>query len=414
MPVTVWSRLASILGRLPKWLAVSALIAVTLFLLFVAFKVYQFLRVFDDSLGVLSEQYGMNQWLARALAAGFFVPVAWGAKHALFGVWKSGIGKKLMTGGYTALYCVGMYLVSRNAAFSHSTGAALQWCATTPEGERCFDSPGYDPKYGLKLEAVTPEARMVRERRRLGAVPHAASISDIAKLQLFDPLTGAPRYWYYESADGAFELFDSPGFHPQTQTALQPVTVAVVRRIQEWQQRSHAAADKTSRDAFANRYVDRSARAGTSAQQWAVVITDSLEQTVSPLADAVADAIASRGMRAVHPFRPAFVQDKLNEQLFGGGPALVHKLSLGDVCAGVVVAKVSMTSSNSADVAGLVNTRLVAHVRLVAAGNGSILGDFEVHAQGAGFSREAAVTQALAHGAEALKNRVMDALGRAQ
>src|SRR5213075_709126 len=29
-------------GRLPKWLAVSALIAVTLFLLFVAFKVYQF------------------------------------------------------------------------------------------------------------------------------------------------------------------------------------------------------------------------------------------------------------------------------------------------------------------------------------------------------------------------------------
>jgi len=316
-PATVWSRLATILGRLPKWLAVSALIAVTLFLLFVAFKVYQFLRVFDDSLGVLSEQYGMNHWLARALAAGFFVPVAWGAKHALFGVWKTGIGKKLMTGGYTALYCVGMYLVSRNAAFSHSTGAALQWCATTPEGERCFDSPGYDPKYGLKLEAVTPEARMVRERRRLGTVPHAASVSDIAKLQLFDPLTGAPRYWYYESADGAFELFDSPGFHPQTQAALQPVTLPVVRRIQEWQQRKNAATANASREAFADRYVDRSARAGTSAQQWAVVITDSLEQAVSPLVEAAAEAIASRGMGAVHPFRPAFVQDRLNEQLFG-------------------------------------------------------------------------------------------------
>src|SRR5690349_16091638 len=49
-PATVWSRLKAISGRLPKWLAVSALIAVTLFLLFVAFKVYQFLRVFDDSL----------------------------------------------------------------------------------------------------------------------------------------------------------------------------------------------------------------------------------------------------------------------------------------------------------------------------------------------------------------------------
>ena len=65
-------------------------------------------------------------------------------------------------------------------------------------------------------------------------------------------------------------------------------------------------------------------------------------------------------------------------------------------------------------VAGLINTRLVAHVRLVASGNGSVLGDFEVQAQGAGFSREAAGTQALAHGAETLKSRLIDALGRAQ
>jgi hypothetical protein len=354
----------------------------------------------------------MNHWLARALAGGFFVPIAWGAKHAFFGVWKRGIGRKLTAGGYTALYCVGMYLVSRNAAFSHSTGAALQWCATTPEGERCFDSPGFDPKYGIKLEPVTPEARIVRERRRTGAVPHAASVSDIAKLQLFDPLTGAPRYWYSESSDGAFELFDSPGFHPQTQAALQPLTVAVVRRIQEWQQRKSAATENASREAFADRYVDRSARAGAGGQQWAVVITDSLAQTVSPLVDAAAEAIASRGMRAVHPFRPAFLKDGLNEQLFSGGPSLARRLSLGEVCAGVVVAKVSMTSSGSTDVAGLFNSRLGVHIRLVSSANGSILSDFEVQAQGAGFSREAAGTQALTRGAEVLKGRLMDALGR--
>jgi len=142
------------------------------------------------------------------------------------------------------------------------------------------------------------------------------------------------------------------------------------------------------------------------------VITDSLQQMVPSLVDAAAEAITSRAMRAAHPFRPAFLKDGLNEQLFGGAPTLVRRLSLGDVCAGVVVAKVSMTSSGSTDVAGLFNSRLGVHVRLVSSANGSILTDFEVQAQGAGFSREAAGTQALTRGAEALKARLIDAMGQ--
>ena len=100
---TLWTRLRSLLALSPRWLAWILVLAAGLFLLFVADRVYEFLKIFDNALAILAQQNGMNRWLARALAAGFFVPVAWGAKHSFFGVWKRGLRPKIVTGAYTAV-----------------------------------------------------------------------------------------------------------------------------------------------------------------------------------------------------------------------------------------------------------------------------------------------------------------------
>lgn len=52
-------------------------------------------------------------------------------------------------------------------------------------------------------------------------------------LVFFDPLTREPRVWYYESADGQYELFDAPGGHPRYGEDLRPITAEIVRELEQ-------------------------------------------------------------------------------------------------------------------------------------------------------------------------------------
>lgn len=57
------------------------------------------------------------------------------------------------------------------------------------------------------------------------------TIGSIETITFFDPLTGEPKAWYYAGNDGRIELFDGPGYHPQFNQRLSPITADAVNRI---------------------------------------------------------------------------------------------------------------------------------------------------------------------------------------
>lgn len=53
----------------------------------------------------------------------------------------------------------------------------------------------------------------------------------IPTLEFFDASTGTPQYWYHLRPSGEYEVYDAPGFHPQTRDSLRIVTPEVVTAI---------------------------------------------------------------------------------------------------------------------------------------------------------------------------------------
>ncbi len=408
------SRESEVKGRpplLPRWLVTTLVLVAAAILVFVVFRAlgaYEFIILFDDGVEVLAGQYGLNIWLARALVAVFFAPLAWGAKRGFFTVGKQTFRTKLLTGAYASLYFFGMYFVARNASFHHTTGEVLQWYAETPEGVRFFDSPGYDPKYGVKLAPVTPELRSALERRRRGDVPSPVAISQFAALQLFDPLTGTPRYWYYQSPTGEFELFDGPGFHPQNQQVLQPIGAAVVVEIRRSLENKRAATEEASRIAFVNRYIDPSTVRASGGRRWAVAITDSANASVPSLQAVAEEALSQRGIASVWPFRQPFFTEGLNRRINEGDVATVRSLSLRRCCEVVLLGSVDVGFTTSPEHQGLVTARMSVRLRVVSTENGRIMGQGDIQVVGAGFSVAAANSQALERVAAGLRQRLAE------
>ena len=138
-----------------------------------------------------------------------------------------------MIAGYLSGYFLVLYLAGRNSNFDQG-GQALKFCAETPEGLVCESEPGFDRKYGMKLEPMTAEQIIVRERRLRGQIPQRISVERADTIEFFDRLDGKPRVWYYDLPSGEIELYDRPGRHPTYGEELKPVaTRADVDRIQK-------------------------------------------------------------------------------------------------------------------------------------------------------------------------------------
>jgi len=132
---------------------------------------------------------------------------------------------------YTAGYYLAMYFLTQNIYFAHGTGEAIKYYAVTPEGYRFFDSPGFDPKYGMKLEKVTPDIARVYEMTK--GVPISSTPSNPDTMSaFFDPYTGAPATWYSQRPDGTLEFFKNPGYHPKYGTPLKPVTPEIIQQFE--------------------------------------------------------------------------------------------------------------------------------------------------------------------------------------
>lgn len=224
------SSVKAILSKLPAWVAYALLAGTLLFLLVVAYPAYNFLKDFNEAVSILSDRYGVNSWLAKAIAVAFLGPLAWGLKKSFFS-WEKRTEFRIATSIYACIYFLTMYWVSLEASFSHKTGETLQWYSETPEGIRFFDSPGYDQKYGIELKPATREIKVALERRKRGQVPKEMDLGAFESLELYDQLTGSARYWFGTTPAGDYTLYDGPGFDPKTQVLLRHVTPEVAQDI---------------------------------------------------------------------------------------------------------------------------------------------------------------------------------------
>ena len=182
---------------------------------------------FDYLSGKIISITGVNQYFAKAIVMALMIPLLWSFK------WTFSISSQRRKTGYTIVACytflffISMFFLTREQKFDFSTGQAMKYYAATPEGIRYFDAPGFDPKYGIPLKAV--DATVAKKEALQNRPPQKLD----EPRQFFDFVTREPLVWYYQGADGTFEFFDQPGFHPKYAQELKAITPEIVEKYEK-------------------------------------------------------------------------------------------------------------------------------------------------------------------------------------
>jgi tetratricopeptide (TPR) repeat protein len=106
--------------------------------------------------------------------------------------------------------------------FDPRTGEPIVWHVRNQRGDiELFDLMGFHPNSGEELVPVTREVASLWKEQSRRQPPKRI---DPEKRELFDPLTGEPRTWYWRNDKGEYEFYDNPGYHPRTGEPLTSLT----------------------------------------------------------------------------------------------------------------------------------------------------------------------------------------------
>lgn len=179
----------------------------------------------------------------------------------------------------------------------------------------------------------------------------------------FDLVTGRPKVWYARAANGAFSLFDGPGFDPTSRSRLQPLVPELVAEVEAWareeSERRRASAETQRREAERqeavrqetaareeqerrlDRYIDRSALGRTPARRAAVVhVLPNRDLDLDGLALRLRQAVGAAGFESIPLFRPAISRDGVDRELFAGSSSRSLQLRLASYSTMLVMAEV--------------------------------------------------------------------------
>jgi hypothetical protein len=183
--------------------------------------------LFTNIINKIAEQTGINKYIINIFIVLLIIPFIKSVLN-LFSLKKekrrSGLIFLII---FFVVYNFSLYLLTKDIYFNYSNGSSLKWYALTPEGVKYYDGPGTDPIYGIKLRPVTPE---IIKNLKLLTSSNFIPV-DPTTAQLFNPITGESKLWYYKHHDGAYDFFDKPGYHPINGEELKPVTKEVYN---EW------------------------------------------------------------------------------------------------------------------------------------------------------------------------------------
>lgn len=167
----------------------------------------------------IADVFDLNKHLAKAITLVVGVTAAYLAwKTFSLSAGRRKIGYFGILGlliGYSLLLWYGT-----KGHFFDPKGNSIKCYVLTHAGEvRYGEHPGIDPTTGRPCRPVTPELIDLLEEYRKGRRPQRITSSSPT---FFDPRSSEPSVWYFTDRDGAIEIFDLMGFHPETGRSYNP------------------------------------------------------------------------------------------------------------------------------------------------------------------------------------------------
>jgi len=103
-----------------------------------------------------------------------------------------------------------------------------------------------------------------------GQAPVALTPTEIDEGRLFDPSTGRSLIWYHKDANGAFRFYNGPGFDPESQEPLLPITKKIAPSVQNYIQNKKAAFSEQKRQEEMAALAEQNRLAAQEAEQAAL------------------------------------------------------------------------------------------------------------------------------------------------
>ncbi|MBK6900826.1 MAG: hypothetical protein IPH09_16775 [bacterium] len=385
-------------------LILGVLVFFVLIPIFIYSRVATVWEVFDKVVRSFTEELATPIWLTRGIVVLLILPFLWGLERTFAFSGRHRRAGLMVVVAYVSLYCFAMYGLERDANVSHKDGRSKKWYCISPEGYRVFDSPGYDPKYGLPLEPVTKEVIPLIEQQRRGGVT-AATDGPV----YFDPTSRRPLKWYWRSPEGRIELFDHPGFHPRYQDALREITPDIIREIEASerrgvelekrrdQQRALAGEEerRVAREvAFRDRYISATPRDRAGIGTIVLAVAAAGSSGAAPGEPAFVGAIARELQRAGYTVRDgvlstAAFSDGIVNRLAAGDRELMAQLGLDRVADHILVCRQETEYSEFRQLQHRITCKSSLQCNLVPTAGGSPRSEF-VSGAGLGSTREEA------------------------
>jgi hypothetical protein len=345
-------------------LFITLIFFIAILLFWEIFKFSIIVKTFNYVVQNIINVTGMSFWLAKGLVIIAIIPFFWAIGEVFKIKFKINIFKKrplksyrkaaaIVIVLYIALFFFSMYFFSRGTYFGHYKGEATKYYAMTPEGLRTFDSPGFDPKYGIELKPMTPKMIEQLERAKLGKKPKLVNMAQ--NIEYFDSITGEPKIWYFKDKEGNYDFFDQPGYHPVYWEELKPISKQVVmeykeymRQISERRITERLAEDEKkenerkeikkkeaeeSRRKYIETNIDTSIRNSPDKKDITILVFDKEADRVSSssiwIKDKIKESIAADNLVVVIDlFNNGFIESGNFEKIYNGNSGIIKDLGL--------------------------------------------------------------------------------------
>lgn len=393
---------------------VILIILLTLSILLPKFPLIMVKKVFNYVVENIVNVSGLSQWLVKGITVFALIPFYWAlmeVSNLNFRLFKRKSSHKKLSKfiifSYAGIFFLSMFFLSRGTYFGHNKGEATKYYANTPEGIRFFDSPGYDPKYGIKLEPVTPDLIEKHQKKLLGMQPKKLDIKTMEGTEFFDPITGDTKVWYFTDSDGNYEFYDAPGFHPVYKVELKPVTPEIIRDYQRKldenklkkaieQQKAIQAEEEKKLLSYRNKYLNLSVTNIPQSEEIAILIVDNSGNERTDINSKVASLAKSKHLNPVPGmFKVAFIKDGLMDKVLSGNLSYLKSLDIYKHVDNVVFGKVSFDTKINQELQGVLSTSASLEIKWIDCRQAGVAKSEVFYATGSGFSQSEAENSAI-------------------
>jgi hypothetical protein len=367
----------------------------------------------------------MSRWLAKGIVILLMLPFIWALSEIFRFRFKLNIFSKknrksfknlgiIVIVVYVGMFFISMYFLGKGTYFGHNTGEIMKWYADTPEGNKYYDSPGVDPVYGIKLKPVTSDLVINNKKKELGIKPNRITDADLDKFEFFDSNTAAPKVWVYRNAEGDYELFDHPGFHPKFKEELLPVTPEIVDQIMKKydeakkkkelieQSKVIEQANKIDQErtlikiANISKYINVSSEKAKNKKSVSILSIDENVKENNDVEQIIASSLISNGYAPISNFfKVPFINDGKFENLYMGDMSVERDLNLSAYFDYLILCKKKTNFNKQTDLNDIISASMIIEIRIIDVRNGQIIKSDSISTIGAGFSNAEAEKKAV-------------------